>query len=89
MVFFLDAYDYAVPEAGTLPLLSNGGEDIAPSIRNHSGSVSSRGQRNSVNNRNSHSEGKKVSTQNNVLFYSNPTMSFFLVTHSTRGFNSS
>lgn len=63
--FIVDAYDYAVPEAGTLPLLSNGNEDIVPSNRNHSGSISSRGQRNSVNNRNSHSEGKKVDGQFN------------------------
>lgn len=53
-----DAYDYAVPEAGTLPLLGSGSEDAAPVNRNRISSVSSKTQRNS--SRSSHNEGKKV-----------------------------
>lgn len=54
--FILDAYDYAVPEPGTLPLL--GSDSTLPVARNRISSVSSKSQR--ASSRNSHNEGKNV-----------------------------
>lgn len=54
----LDTYDYAVPEAGTMPLLG-GNDDTLPVSRSRMSSVSSKGPR--IPSRNSQVEGKKVS----------------------------
>lgn len=75
---FSDNYDYAVPEAGTLPLL--GTDNTLPMNRNRLSSISSRGPRLSL--RSCPSDGKRVSCQFQLLA---PKLSFelFLVTYTT------
>ncbi|KAJ8935350.1 hypothetical protein NQ314_012879 [Rhamnusium bicolor] len=63
-----DAYDYAVPEAGTLPLLSASEQNTLPMARSRMSSVSSKGPRISL--RSTHSEGregKRSPTQQEAL----------------------
>lgn len=59
----LDSYDYAVPEAGTLPLLGN--ENSIPMARNRLSSFSTKGQR--VSLRSTQSEGKRVLSQLKII----------------------
>ncbi|KAH0810624.1 hypothetical protein GEV33_012167 [Tenebrio molitor] len=59
----IDAYDYAIPEPGTLPLL--GSDNTLPMTRSRISSVSLKSQK--MNSRNSHSEGKKSPTQQEAL----------------------
>lgn len=53
----LDAYDYALPEAGTLPLLSNSEQNTLPVTRSRMSSISSKGPRVSI--RSTYSEGRE------------------------------
>lgn len=62
---FTDTYEYAVPEAGTLPLLGNQ-ENIAPITRSRISSISSKSQRIS-SSRKSQSDVKKSPTQHEAL----------------------
>ncbi|KAJ8953791.1 hypothetical protein NQ317_010766 [Molorchus minor] len=64
-----DAYDYAVPEPGTLPLLPSSEQNTLPIARSRMSSVSSKGPRISL--RSTHSEGREGKEV--VYFFQSPT----------------